>query len=367
MKNNIFIVAGDVSGDRHAASLIAAIKKINPSARISSLGGENLKTCSDNFLHNIVTIGAFGFMDPLKQYFRLKDIFENKLQKSWDNSKPDMVILVDYYGFNIHVAREAKKRKIPVCYYISPQVWATRPGRIKKLAKYIDKMLVILPFEEKLYTREGVDATFVGHPLIDTVPEPTGETELPTRPIIGFFPGSRKNVIKRHLPVLEKSAAILVKEINANCVFFGANETRDEFNHCAYPVVIESDYTERRKINMAVTVSGTVCLENSLLGLPMVVFYKLSSFNYLLAKLLVRIPYITMVNILLSKPLIPELIQNKATPYNIANAIIEIFKTPERYKEIKKQLIALRTTLGRPGVSSRAANLIMNIKTMETA
>jgi lipid-A-disaccharide synthase len=355
---NLFISAGDASGDRHASDLIKAIKEINPGIYVTSAGGQNLKAVSDDFLADLTALSAFGFTEPLKQYLKLKDIFNNKIKASFKAGRPDKIILVDYYGFNIHIAEEGYRRNIPVYYYISPQVWASRPGRIKRLAKYIKKMLVILPFEEELYNKSGVNAQFVGHPLIDTVPKPDNDRKtLPAKPLIGLFPGSRPNVIKKHIPILEKASNLIRKEMDCKAMIFGLKGR--QYN-TSMPVVFDDDFEERKKIDFAVSVSGTVSLENALLGIPMIVFYRLSWFNYLIAKILVKVKYITMVNILADRPVVPELIQSDATPEKISETALKILKNQSYFSKLKEDVLSFRQQLGKPGVTKRAAEIILN-------
>jgi len=353
----ICMVAGDHSGDLHAAALARSIKQLNADARITALGGKHLMASADSFSENLVDINAFGFAAAAQQYLKLKQIFKDSIINAWDRQRPDKVVLVDYYGFNIHVAEEAKRRGIPVYYYISPQVWATRPGRIKRLARCVKKMLVILPFEEKLYRQAGVDAVFVGHPLIDIVPEPLPH-EAGDTAVIGLFPGSRKTAINAHCAILEKAANIIRKEFPAECRFFGLRGHEADYP-VSLPVIFDSDYTEHRKLDLALTVSGTVCLEHALLGIPMTVMYKLSAFNYLLARMLVRIPYITMANILLDKPLVPELIQGMATPEKIASNALQLLRNRDAFQSMRRQLLSIRKMLGAPGVSARVAGIIL--------
>jgi lipid-A-disaccharide synthase len=354
--NKIFISAGDLSGDIHAASLVREIKKINPSCFVSCTGGDSLKSVSDNFIEDIVNINAFGFL-PIKSFFFLKGVLK-KLENYFKTEKPDKVILTDYYGFHIHVAKAAKKLDIPVYYYVSPQVWASRSGRIKTLAKNIKKMLCILPFEEKLYRDNGVDAVFVGNPLIDIVPEKENfETSHP--PLIGLFPGSRKSVISRHMPIILETAKILKEKLNAGFIMFAI----DKDPGFVLPEYIKyeqgNDFEKRKIINIAVCPSGTVSLENSLLGIPMTVMYKLSYFNYFLVRMIAKVKYITLANILADRSVVPEFIQFDARPEKIAGSVIEQLK-PEVYSLKVKELLEFRKMLGSLGVSRRAAEIILN-------
>lgn len=359
--DKIFISAGDLSGEIHASNLVREIKKLVPSCHIAAIGGNNLKLVADDFLEEIISISAFGVL-RVKQVLYLRKVLK-KLEEYFSKNRPDKIILVDYYGFHIHVAYLAKKMNIPVFYYISPQIWASRSARIKKLAKTIKKMLVILPFEEKLYKNNGVDAVFVGNPLIDTVPErrvfKREKFDVANPPVIGLFPGSRKNTIKYHIPIILETAKILKKKINAKFIIFNANKKIN----CALPEYIDldisRDFNKRKTIDFAICPSGTVSLENTIMGIPMAVMYKLSYFNYFFIRAIIKIKYITMANILSGKRVVPEFIQFDATAQKISSSVLEQLKL-ENYIPKVTELLAFRKMLGMPGVSKRVAEIILN-------
>ncbi len=359
MSKHICIVAGDMSGDTHAAAVSTALKKADNQVIISALGGTRLAVAADDFLGNIVELNAFGFFAPVKLFFTLRRIFNTVLLKHWSAVNPDAVILVDYYGFNIHVARAAHERNIPVYYYISPQVWASRPGRIAQLKKYVTRMLVILPFEKALYESHGIPVTCMGHPLLDSIPLPDS---LPTDPpVIGLFPGSRRSYFMRHVPILLAATELIKQHIpNAKFMFFVVPSLVNQCQKLPFPVISEDgEFIERRKLTVAITTSGTVSLENTLLGIPMVVLYRLSWFNYVIARMLVKIPYITMANILAQREIVPEYIQRRATPENIADGVITLLSDGKALSRSRESLLTVRQQLGQPGVSVRVAQLIV--------
>jgi len=356
--NRIFISAGDLSGEIHAANLAREIKKINPLCFITGEGGDNLKAVCDEFIADIVNINAFGFL-PARQFFFLKKLFK-KIKIYFKEQKPDKVILVDYYGFHIHVARAAKALNIPVYYYISPQIWASRGGRIKQLAQTVKKMIVILPFEENLYKSNGIDAVFAGNPLLDKYEMKTART-LSKPLVIGLFPGSRISVVKKHVPILLETAKILKNNLDAKFILFSAKK---DYNY-NLPDFIEldesNDMGKRESLDFAICPSGTVSLENALLGVNMVVMYKLSYFNYFLARALIKVKFIAIANILAGKEIIPELIQFDAKPEKIAEKVIEQLK-PENYNKQQNELSQIRKMLGQKGASKRAAEIILTDK-----
>ena len=219
-------------------------------------------------------------------------------------------------------------------------------------------MLVILPFEEKIYKDAGMDAVFVGHPLLDVVKEDQINNEPETVPLIGLFPGSRSGVFKRHMPILDKTAELINNKIQANFRVV-VTEPSDFGGFSKYPLIKSDNFAERSKLTLAITTSGTVSLENALMGIPMVVFYKLSWFNYLIAKMVVDIKHIAMPNILSGKDLVPELIQSAASPQKIAEKALSLLADAGKLKDVKAELIALRKKLGTPGVYSRASKIIL--------
>ena len=353
---SIFISAGDISGDIHAANLIKSIKN-DSDYKVYAIGGDQLKKVADEFIQDIVNINGFGFF-PIKQVFFLKEIFKT-VKKYLVEKKVDKVILVDYYGFNIHVAKLAHELKIPVYYFVTPQVWASRKYRIKNIAKYVNIAFPILPFEKEMYEKENVKVFFEGNPLVDLVPNINDITEEKNKETltIGLFAGSRKNTIKRHLPVILDTVKILKEKINAKFVLFSVDNV--EQNIPDYIIAKKGNhFEERKKIDIALCPSGTVSLENALMGIPMVVMYKLSWANYILARLIVQVKYITLANILLNKELIPECIQHRATDKILSQNILDVLKQ-EKYNSIKKELLKFRQQLGPEGVYDRVAKRIL--------
>lgn len=351
----IFVSAGDLSGEIHLAALVKELKKIDENILISAIGGDNLKAVSDAFIADIVHINAFGFL-PIKQILSLKKVYA-QVKKLFLSQKPDKVILTDYYGFNIRIAWLAKSLKIPVYYFISPQVWASRSGRIDKLKACVEKMLVIFPFEEKLYRSRGVDAVFVGHPLIDKI-EQKQVLEISKPPVIALFPGSRSQAIKRHLPVIIRTAEILRQKIQARFVMFnsdmGLKKRLPSFIELKNP----EDMEARKSADAAICPSGTVSLENALMGIPMAVMYKLSLINYLIIRALIKVKYITIANILMDKAIVKEFIQFDAKPERIVGYVLELLE-PSVHAAKVKDLLEVRGKLGGGGALRRAAKIIV--------
>ncbi|MBI5882038.1 MAG: lipid-A-disaccharide synthase [Elusimicrobia bacterium] len=358
------VVAGDPSGDAHGSRLIHALKADEPALRIAAVGGPAMRREADEFLEDLSSRGMTGFWEPLRAlgFFGKLAL---RLRRHMIERKPAAVICIDYYGFNSQVLKIARSLGIPAFYYISPQVWASRPGRIAALKKLVRKMLVIFPFEERLYLKAGVPCLFVGHPLLDALPLPPARNGLGTPLRLGLLPGSRASEVERHLPLFLAAADLLRRHFPAMEVrVFAAESLPDERYAAAasagVPVVRESDYAERRRLDFAISSSGTATLENALLGVPMVVVYRLSWLTYLIARALIKVRHIAMVNILADRGMVPELIQHDATPERVAAKALSLLENPKRYEALRRDLAALRPMLGTPGTARRAAREIVN-------
>lgn len=365
VEKNILLIAGDPSGDLHGAGLIRELKAQRPDVRIACLGGARMQAEADEFIFDLASRGLSGFIDPFTKILLIKRLL-NLVRRYLDFQKPAAIVPIDFYGFNHQVLGLAKHRGIPAFYYISPQVWASRPGRIQKLKRLVERMLLIFPFELPLYRDAGVPCTFVGHPLLDLIPEPVEKGFVNAAPRIGLLPGSRPTELERHLPLfLEALRRIRRRLPKTEAQLFASRNISDQFlrarlsNGMPVQIVRESDYRERSRLDLALTSSGTATLENALLGLPMVVVYKLNWPSYWIAKSIVKIPHISMANILAGKELVPELIQSKATPERLAAEALSLLEDPPRLADVRTQLLALREKLGGPGAAKRAASIIL--------
>ncbi len=370
---NILVVAGDPSGDLHAANLIKELRAKDPEITVTAMGGVRMQEVSNRFLYNLVSVGAVGFTEPLKHFllwFKLIKL----VRRFMEDKRPACVIAVDFYGFNHQVLGLAAHRKIPAFYYVSPQVWASRPGRAAKIAKLTREIFVIFPFEEPLYKKVKGNATFVGHPLLDLMPAPAAREFPPAGGEwkIGILPGSRKTEIARHLPLFVK-AFYRIKEQHpkAKALLFAVPEFPDELLVPALEavekywskdieIVREKDYKERAGLDFAFTCSGTATLENGLLGVPMAVAYKMQKLTYEIARRVIKTPYISLVNILLKRPAVKELIQEKATVDNLAQEAFAYINNPPRMQAARKELTGLRAMLGERGAAERAAARIVS-------
>jgi lipid-A-disaccharide synthase len=391
MVKKIFIVAGDPSGDLHGANLVSALKEISSQIEIYGLGGERMERAGVKLLDKLTELAIVGFSEAILNIRALRQIYR-KTKEFLRKERPDIIVLIDYPGFNLRLAGLAKKLKIPLIYYIGPQIWAWRRQRIKDIAKLVNKMLVIFPFEEEIYRKAGVDVSFVGHPLLDTIQPTKSKEEVcrkygldPDSPIIGLMPGSRKQEIERLLSImLEASRRIAenrkvqfvlplagnipmgyIKERMAEFEKDRLNRTKLSKNQkeekLPFPILVvrDEDYNIRRTMTLALVASGSATLENACLGIPMVIIYKVSFFSYLLARLLIKIPIIGLANIVAGKMVVPEFIQRKARAEEIAKVACHWLSNPGLMNEIREELKRVREKLGTPGASKRVAKIIL--------
>jgi lipid-A-disaccharide synthase len=357
----ILIVAGDPSGDIHAASLAAALKRQQPRLRIAAVGGERCRAVADEFIEDLASRGVTGFWEPLMQLRFLQQLGQ-RLEAILRDRRPQAVVCVDYYGFNRRVLALAKRHRVPAYYFISPQVWASRPSRVQVLKAHVRRMLVIFPFEETLYRNASVPVTFVGHPLLDTIPQPSPRLDA-SAPVVGLLPGSRTSELRRHLPICYEAFRLLrTKRPSLRGVLFAASQPDEAYGTLPDGVTLvrDRDYRTRATLDVAICSSGTATLENALLGIPMVVIYKLSSVTYLIARAIVTVKHIAMANVLAGREIVPELIQGDATPERVAAAVAAILDDSSRAEQMRSDLRALRASLGEPGAVDRAAGIILD-------
>ena len=368
------IVAGEASGDMHAARLVDALGSLDSSIVFSGVGGQNMKQSGVDIFHPLADLAVVGFTEVAKNYRALRKIFYQILKKARETNV-DAVILVDFPGFNLRLAKALKKEKIKVIYYISPQVWAWKENRVRLIKRYVDKMIVFFFFEKELYKKYGFAVEWVGHPLIDTIHvnnqrdpflEAIGLSK--NKLTIGILPGSRAKEVERLLPVMLKSAKILQE--NHNQIQFllmrASTISEDTLNQYiqnnSLPLKIidkEAYYEGLNSSDLCMVTSGTATLETAILEKPMVVVYKTSFLTWLLAKLLIKIPFIGLVNVVAGKKIVPECIQFGATSNQIAQHIMEIIQNEIKATEIRQELRKVKAALGMPGASKRAAEEIL--------
>lgn len=374
MPKKIMIIAGEASGDLHGSSLALALKELEPDVKLIGMGGEKMVKAGLQSFQDIKDLSVIGLIEILSSLGKFKAAF-NLLAGKLDSEKPDCVVLIDYPEFNLRFAKEAKKRGIPVIYYISPQIWAWRKERVNIIKEYVDKMIVILGFEKDFYAEEGVDVEFVGHPLLDSVRPSFKKEEFmkkyglePAFKTIALLPGSRLTEIERNLPIMLK-AAKRIKDRFGDSQFILAKPA--EISSSVYekilkraplkPVVAEGyPYDCINAAELVLVASGTATVETMILDKPMLIIYKVSLLTWLIGKMLVRIPNIGLVNIIAGEKIVPELVQFDATPSKITSEASSLLSSPEKMEAMRTRLAAVRSGLGGPGASSRAAEIILN-------
>ena len=370
----ILISAGEASGDIHAAAVTAAIKKIDSSAEVFGMGGDALRNAGGEVLFDIKDHGVMGFVEVLKKLpdlFKLRDDFE----KVMDERKPDCLITVDYPGFNMKLAKLAHDKGIPVVSYIAPSAWAWHKSRAKKVAKIVDKVACIFPFEYDVYKEAGAYVEFVGHPLVDIVkPSMTKEEAMAFagkeegKKLILLMPGSRLMEIEKMLPTLLEAAKIIKKQLpevsfvmpRAGTIPISLLEEKIQVSGLDVKITEGNNYDLFSVADLALATSGTVTLEAALCGLGSVIVYKTNPVTYFIAKLLVNIPHIGLPNIVAAKSVVPELIQNDFTPTKVAQEALALLES-ERNVKMKEDLAYVKERLGKPGAVGRVAELVLKI------
>lgn len=368
----IAIVAGEVSGDIQASRLIESLRERNPKIKVWGIGGSYLSAQGVELVFDITQWALIGFWEVIKNYRKIRRIFYSLIDEIVAR-KPQAIILVDYPGFNLRLAKKIRHLNIPIIYYISPQVWAWGKGRIKQISRLIDEMIVIFPFEEDMYRQAGVSAYFVGHPIIDVLDKCKTNREVvrrefdlaPGQRLIGIFPGSRVQEVDHHLPELLAAVKLLrEKDTKLRFVIGAASEkiarqinqydpSCNVLQGRTYDIMLVSD--------LVLTSSGTATLETACFGTPLVVFYKLNWMTYCFIRSMIKVPNIAMVNVVAGKRIVPELVQNKVNAVNIAAEAWGIMSNPEKQEIIKKDLAVVKNKLGEPGVAKRAAKIVTDI------
>ena len=371
MSKRILIVAGEVSGDLHAAGLIQEMLKLHPNLEFFGIGGEEMKKKGVRLLYHVDQLSFMGFWEVLKHLKFIRQVRRGLLQEV-DSNNSKLAILVDYPGLNLKLAEDLKKRSLKVVYYISPQVWAWGEKRIQKIKKYVDKMIVFFPFEKELYEKHSIKVEFTGHPLLQLARPKLSRTEFYQRlnangnqRFIGLFPGSRPQEVKQHLPIMLKAGEKIraKKEEVEFLIGLAPGIPSDQVRKSLPPrlpvqVLKNFTYEIMSYSELLLVKSGTSTLEAALCGTPFVVMYKVNPLSYLVAKRLVKIPHLAMANILAGRKIVPEFIQNQAQPDKIADEIIRLLEDQKRYQSVKSELSQIRSKLGAGQPYHKAAQAI---------
>jgi len=372
VSKHIVIVAGEASGDLHGSNLVEEIKKKDSSITFSGMGGKYMETAGVDLVADIEETGVVGLWEVL---FQAKSLFKTyiKIKSHLKKTLPDLFLPVDYPDFNLRMSKIAKKSGIPVVYYISPQLWAWRTGRINIIRKCIDRMLVILPFEKDYYSKFGVDVNYVGHPLVDSYSNRINKQDARNllninrdQVVISIMPGSRKSEIDSLIQVIQ-SAVEIIGQKYITAIFPLLLAPTLHMEDLANAGFIDNRiivHTELHKEILAasdvvITASGTATIDVTLSEIPMVIIYKVSPVTFWIAKRIIRTPHIGMVNLIASEPVVPELLQDQVTPENIARETCNILDNVDLQTRIQSDLSKITKKLGPPGAAGRAAENIL--------
>ncbi|MCK9273529.1 MAG: lipid-A-disaccharide synthase [Syntrophales bacterium] len=365
----ILIIAGEASGDLHGANLVREMKAVRSDLLFFGIGGERMAQEGVCLIAHISRMAVVGFTEVISKLGFILHI-RREIKKLLKNSRPDLVILIDYPDFNMPLAKFSKKIGIPVFYYIGPQVWAWRKKRVFFLEKYVDRMAVILPFEEDVYTETRLDVHFVGHPLLDLVKMSCSKEEAferfglrPEMVTIALLPGSREKEVTKLLPAMLKAAELIKKKIpDSQFILPLADPIPLDMakgillgSKIEIAVVQKNTYDALGISDIAMVASGTATLETAVLEIPMIIIYKVSPFSYILGRIFVDIEHIGLVNIIAGRKVVPEFIQGEAQPGNMATEVFNIIDDSSKRDEIKAGLREVRHKMGQPGAAARAA------------
>lgn len=371
-----YIIAGEASGDLHGSNLMKALKKEDPAAQFRVWGGDRMEAAGGTLVKHYRDLAFMGFWEVL---LNLRTILGNIkfCKRDIYHYQPDVLILIDYPGFNLRIAKWARSKGIKVFYYISPQLWAWHSSRVHGIKASVDRMFVILPFEEEFYNSYDYKVDFVGHPLLDEIedrPEAPGfrrEFGIKDQPLIALLPGSRRQEISRMLEVmLQASAAFpqwqfaiaaapsVEEDFYRELIQKTEKENKASPNQRQLHLIPNRTYDLLQHADAALVTSGTATLETALFGVPQVVCYRGSKLSYLIARRLVNVRYISLVNLIVDRLLVPELIQDEFTPENVQWELTQLFQ-PENRRRIIRGYDELRNNLGHSGASRRTARLVV--------
>jgi lipid-A-disaccharide synthase len=368
----VLVVAGEASGDNLAAGLIRAVRKRRPGVSFAGVAGPRMAEAGCERLYDSHRLSVVGLTEVLRHFMDIRRVFKGLLARLRADP-PDLLICVDLPDFNLRLARHARKLGIPVVYYVSPQVWAWRRGRLKTIGRRVDHMLVIYPFEEPFYREAGIRATFVGHPMVERIPQDPDPTSArrelglsPDRPVAALLPGSRRAEVARLAPVLAGAAQRLgqryphlqfVVPVAGEAV---AGELEPYLDAGGPEVVRATDSVKAvAAADVAAVASGTATLETAVVGTPEVILYKVSPLTYFLARRLVKVPFIGIVNLVAEREVAPELVQSDATPDRVAALLGGWLADEETRQQVRQGLAGVRERLGED-CSARAAEVVLD-------
>ncbi len=374
MNKKIMIIAGEASGDLHGSGLIRELYKLQPDLYVFGIGGDRMQQSGTKLLYHIHEMSTLGFWDVVKRFSFFRKVYQH-LVETMESERPDLLILIDYPGLNLRLAQAAKTKGIKVFYYIAPQVWAWGSARIKKMASLVDRIAVILPFEEPLFRNAGLDAQFVGHPLLETVSSNVDRSAFfeqhrldQNKKLIGLLPGSRILEVKRLLPEMINSFAELSHEYPSVQAVVSKADTvawniyqKILSNHIPVKLLENSTYEIMKHSDLLLVASGTATLESALFHTPMIIVYKVDPLTYLIGKQLIKIDSIGLVNVIAGRQIVSEFIQRKCHHRYLLPEMKRLLFDNKYRDQMVQNLALLRKKLGSPGASARSAQIAIEI------
>lgn len=374
-QHNIVVIVGEASGDAHAARMITELKLLAPQVNVKGIGGDKMRTAGADIVVDFSELAVMGLVEVLKRYRQIKKIF-NQMVELLKADRPDLLVLVDYPGFNLKLAKEAKKLGIPVLYYISPKVWAWRAGRVKTIKKAVDHMAVLFPFEVPIYQDAGVPVTCVGHPLVDAVKRTltTEQAKIklgidPENKVVGLFPGSRRSEVEALLPIMIEAAERIhqrdkdIVVVLPLALGLKMSVLSPLLANTELPIqVIEDDFYELTSAcDAIVAASGTVTLEIALLAVPHFISYRVAPITYQVFSRLVKIPYFGLCNIVTNKNMVLELLQDDVTKQRLDKELTQILTDPDSKIKAEDTRHQILKALGPAGGAKNAAQQVIKM------
>lgn len=369
----LLISSGEPSGERYAAELVRHLRRLTPDLQVFGLGGDRLQAEGATLVAHIRDLAVVGLLEVLKHLRHLRGVFRRVLDEV-ERDPPAAAVLIDYPDFNLRLARELRRRGVPVVYFVSPQIWAWRKGRIRGIRENVARMLVIFPFEEAMYREAGVPVTFVGHPLVDLVAAPEDRADFlrglgvsPEREVVAVLPGSRPQEIAHNLPGIAGAVRLLharrpdLEFVLPVAPSIDASLLADALAGLPVRLAPDGARAALAACRAAIVASGTATVEAALLGAPMVVVYRLSALTHFLGRRLIRVPHVAMVNLIAERRVVPELIQGDFTPERVAGEVLELLADGPRRTAMVADLAEVRRRLGDGGASERAAREVLEV------
>ena len=374
MTKKIMIIAGEASGDLHGSGLVRELKRKDPNQQIFGVGGDKMKQRGMELIYHVNEMSVLGFWDVLKQFRFFKKVYKNLVNKL-EKEQPAVLVLIDYPGLNLKLANAAHQKGIKVLYYIAPQVWAWGKKRVKNMAQTVDKMAVIIPFEEKMYRDAGINATFVGHPLLEVLETKLSKDEFynknglnPNHKTIGLLPGSRPLEVKRLLPEMLRTIKLLKKSHPNIQVTLGKADSLDfeiykQFlpDENGVQLLENSTYEIMKHSDLLIVASGTATLESALLETPLIIVYKVDQLSYLIGRMLVKIDSIGLVNVIAEKRNVPEFIQHRFKAENLVPEMENLLFDQIQREIMIKDLSEIKQKLGKTGAAERTAQMVLGM------